>query len=114
LLVDEDSVVVCWCQWFWRDHLLTPTQDGTCNGLQHYAALGGDEEGARHVNLACVPSDDKPQDLYGAVAARILALVKEHATDGVHEVSVLSLLLPPVEQTSGLVLPLTHADSLQL
>ncbi|CAO3633757.1 unnamed protein product [Cunninghamella blakesleeana] len=30
-------------------------QDGTCNGLQHYAALGGDLAGARAVNLA--PSD---------------------------------------------------------
>ena len=25
-------------------------QDGTCNGLQHYAALGGDMQGARQVN----------------------------------------------------------------
>ena len=25
-------------------------QDGTCNGLQHYAALGGDVEGANQVN----------------------------------------------------------------
>ena len=25
-------------------------QDGSCNGLQHYAALGGDVEGARQVN----------------------------------------------------------------
>ena len=27
-------------------------QDGTCNGLQHYAALGGDTEGPAQVNLA--------------------------------------------------------------
>jgi DNA-directed RNA polymerase len=26
-------------------------QDGSCNGLQHYAALGRDENGARMVNL---------------------------------------------------------------
>ena len=30
-------------------------QDGSCNGLQHYAALGRDTEGAASVNLA--PSD---------------------------------------------------------
>jgi DNA-directed RNA polymerase len=27
-------------------------QDGSCNGLQHYAALGRDIEGANQVNLA--------------------------------------------------------------
>jgi DNA-directed RNA polymerase len=39
-------------------------QDGSCNGLQHYAALGRDKEGAISVNLA--PSD-KPQDVYSTV-----------------------------------------------
>ncbi|KFY49776.1 hypothetical protein V496_09838 [Pseudogymnoascus sp. VKM F-4515 (FW-2607)] len=45
-------------------------QDGTCNGLQHYAALGGDEWGARQVNLE---PGDRPADVYSAVAE----LVKE-------------------------------------
>lgn len=45
-------------------------QDGTCNGLQHYAALGGDLAGAKQVNLE--PSD-QPQDVYTGVAE----LVKE-------------------------------------
>ncbi|PVV03739.1 hypothetical protein BB560_001774 [Smittium megazygosporum] len=45
-------------------------QDGTCNGLQHYAALGRDFAGAQKVNL--LPSD-KPQDIYSAV----LDIVKE-------------------------------------
>jgi DNA-directed RNA polymerase, mitochondrial len=40
-------------------------QDGTCNGLQHYAALGGDEWGARQVNLE---PGDRPSDVYSAVA----------------------------------------------
>jgi DNA-directed RNA polymerase len=40
-------------------------QDGTCNGLQHYAALGGDVEGARQVNLT--PAE-RPQDVYTFVA----------------------------------------------
>lgn len=35
--------------------------DGSCNGLQHYAALGRDEIGGKAVNL--MPSD-KPQDVY--------------------------------------------------
>lgn len=45
-------------------------QDGTCNGLQHYAALGGDTWGARQVNLE---PGDRPADVYSAVAD----LVKE-------------------------------------
>ena len=40
-------------------------QDGTCNGLQHYAALGGDLWGAKQVNLV---ASDRPADIYGAVA----------------------------------------------
>lgn len=40
-------------------------QDGTCNGLQHYAALGGDVEAARTVNI--LPSGKK-QDIYAHVA----------------------------------------------
>jgi len=35
--------------------------DGSCNGLQHYAALGRDRGGGKAVNL-CVA--DKPQDVY--------------------------------------------------
>ena len=36
-------------------------QDGSCNGLQHYAALGRDIEGAEQVNLA---DAERPGDLY--------------------------------------------------
>ena len=46
-------------------------QDGSCNGLQHYAALGLDEVGGAQVNL--LPSS-KPGDVYTAV----LRIVKEH------------------------------------
>uniref|UniRef100_A0A8B9WS72 DNA-directed RNA polymerase n=1 Tax=Bos mutus grunniens TaxID=30521 RepID=A0A8B9WS72_BOSMU len=42
-------------------------QDGSCNGLQHYAALGRDSTGATSVNLS--PSD-LPQDVYSEVAAQ--------------------------------------------
>eukprot|EP00928_Gymnodinium_smaydae_P036060 TRINITY_DN25258_c0_g2_i1.p1 TRINITY_DN25258_c0_g2~~TRINITY_DN25258_c0_g2_i1.p1 ORF type:complete len:907 (+),score=231.12 TRINITY_DN25258_c0_g2_i1:601-3321(+) len=44
--------------------------DGSCNGLQHYAAIGRDEWGANAVNLT--PSD-RPQDVYTVV----LNIVKE-------------------------------------
>ena len=36
-------------------------QDGSCNGLQHYAALGRDEAGGEQVNL--MPRD-RPGDVY--------------------------------------------------
>ncbi|XP_018059905.1 PREDICTED: DNA-directed RNA polymerase, mitochondrial isoform X1 [Atta colombica] len=43
-------------------------QDGSCNGLQHYAALGRDLVGAKSVNL--YPSD-RPQDVYSVVARMV-------------------------------------------
>jgi len=39
-------------------------QDGSCNGLQHYAALGRDADGARSVNLH--PAET-PADVYSDV-----------------------------------------------
>lgn len=54
-------------------------QDGTCNGLQHYAALGGDVEGARQVNL--LPSD-APQDVYKFVAGLVQKRIDKEAEEG--------------------------------
>lgn len=54
-------------------------QDGTCNGLQHYAALGGDIEGATQVNL--VPND-RPQDVYAHVAKLVQARLEAAAAKG--------------------------------
>ncbi|KAF1839411.1 DNA/RNA polymerase [Decorospora gaudefroyi] len=54
-------------------------QDGTCNGLQHYAALGGDHAGARQVNLE--PSD-RPQDIYTGVAELVKEMVAKEAAQG--------------------------------
>lgn len=49
-------------------------QDGSCNGLQHYAALGKDAPGAAAVNL--VPSDF-PQDVYSKVLEIVLRKISE-------------------------------------
>jgi len=54
-------------------------QDGSCNGLQHYAALGGDLEGAKQVNLE--PSD-RPQDVYSGVAQLVSADMERLAAEG--------------------------------
>ena len=54
-------------------------QDGTCNGLQHYAALGGDTAGAAQVNLE---PGDRPADIYTAVAKAVIEEVEKDAADG--------------------------------
>lgn len=58
-------------------------QDGSCNGLQHYAALGGDVEGGREVNL--VPGE-RPGDVYSKVAAEVNKLVDQDAGNG-HDIA---------------------------
>ncbi|GFP97934.1 DNA-directed RNA polymerase 2b chloroplastic/mitochondrial [Phtheirospermum japonicum] len=51
-------------------------QDGSCNGLQHYAALGRDKLGAAAVNLV---AGEKPADVYSGIASRVLDIMKEDA-----------------------------------
>ncbi|XP_010929072.1 DNA-directed RNA polymerase 2B, chloroplastic/mitochondrial [Elaeis guineensis] len=51
-------------------------QDGSCNGLQHYAALGRDKLGAIAVNLV---AGDKPADVYSEIAARVLEIMRRDA-----------------------------------
>ena len=53
-------------------------QDGSCNGLQHYAALSRDEEGARAVNL--LPCE-APYDVYSRVASLVAEEVEKHSKD---------------------------------
>ena len=54
-------------------------QDGTCNGLQHYAALGGDVAGAQQVNLE---PGHRPSDIYTAVAEMVKAEIANEAAQG--------------------------------
>ncbi|KAI9082869.1 hypothetical protein K1719_035199 [Acacia pycnantha] len=51
-------------------------QDGSCNGLQHYAALGRDKLGAVAVNLV---AGEKPADVYSGIAARVLDIIRRDA-----------------------------------
>lgn len=53
-------------------------RDGSCNGLQHYAALGRDAEGASWVNMA---GGDMPSDVYMRVAERTAAILLERSDD---------------------------------
>ncbi|KAK7394346.1 hypothetical protein VNO78_14869 [Psophocarpus tetragonolobus] len=51
-------------------------QDGSCNGLQHYAALGRDKLGAASVNLV---AGEKPADVYSGIAARVSNIMQKDA-----------------------------------
>lgn len=61
-------------------------QDGSCNGLQHYAALGRDEVGAKSVNLCNTPM---PQDVYLEVANKVEEIRRTDATNGLTVAHVL-------------------------
>ena len=50
--------------------------DGSCNGLQHYAALGRDKVGGQAVNLCNM---DTPQDVYIGVMHEVVRRVAEEA-----------------------------------
>jgi len=54
-------------------------QDGSCNGLQHYAALGRDHHGGEQVNL--VPRE-QPADVYAGVRALVADKVAAAAAAG--------------------------------
>lgn len=54
-------------------------QDGSCNGLQHYAALGRDQWGGEAVNLTPSP---RPQDVYSGVCDLVNRTVEEDAESG--------------------------------
>ncbi|XP_053437582.1 DNA-directed RNA polymerase, mitochondrial isoform X1 [Nycticebus coucang] len=61
-------------------------QDGSCNGLQHYAALGRDSVGAASVNLMPL---DLPQDVYSGVAAQVEIFRRQDAKEGLQVAQVL-------------------------
>ncbi|XP_021899238.1 DNA-directed RNA polymerase 3, chloroplastic isoform X2 [Carica papaya] len=48
-------------------------QDGSCNGLQHYAALGRDSFEAAAVNLV---AGEKPADVYSEISVRVHDIMK--------------------------------------
>jgi DNA-directed RNA polymerase len=77
-------------------------QDGTCNGLQHYAALGGDDQGAKQVNLSVT---DKPSDVYTYVAEMVeKVLVKDAEADQRYaKILVGKVSRKVVKQTVGVV-----------
>lgn len=61
-------------------------QDGSCNGLQHYAALGRDSIGAFSVNLS--PSSI-PQDVYSGVAQLVEQTRQRDEENGIEVAKIL-------------------------
>ncbi|KAL9615026.1 MAG: hypothetical protein Q9167_000558 [Letrouitia subvulpina] len=61
-------------------------QDGSCNGLQHYAALGGDIIGAGQVNLE---PGSRPADVYTGVADIVKAEIAKDAEHGLELAKIL-------------------------
>ncbi|KAJ6506127.1 hypothetical protein DFH09DRAFT_1101455 [Mycena vulgaris] len=68
------------------DCALPVPQDGTCNGLQHYVALGGDHQGAKQVNLS---AGDRPSDVYTFVSGMVAKILEEEAARGERFVKLL-------------------------
>ncbi|DBA05430.1 TPA: hypothetical protein N0F65_007592, partial [Lagenidium giganteum] len=66
-------------------------QDGSCNGLQHYAALGRDATGGQQVNL--VPAD-RPSDVYSGVAHQVVHKVER---DAAMEIPEIDMTMPVLE-----------------
>jgi DNA-directed RNA polymerase, mitochondrial len=52
--------------------------DGSCSGIQHYAALVCDSETGAAVNLVPRPPSEKPRDIYADVAARVMELLADN------------------------------------
>lgn len=59
-------------------------QDGSCNGLQHYSALGGDVEAAKSVNV--LPGEQR-QDVY----VTVLELVRNRIQNDHHTLAPMAL-----------------------
>lgn len=72
-------------------------QDGSCNGLQHYAALGKDKEGGKSVNLLQTDSVHPVRsDVYTEVLNIVKSQVLKHSCDKLNqyqELAALSLLI---------------------
>lgn len=78
-------------------------QDGTCNGLQHYAALGGDSVGAKQVNLDVT---DVPSDVYTYVANMVDEMIAADVKKGNETAKMLvgRVARKTVKQTVSLIL----------
>lgn len=85
-------------------------QDGSCNGLQHYAALGRDHCGGAQVNL--VPAE-RPSDVYMGVATEVMAKVERDAALDVPSVAEVRARLASVVPQTDSPQSLAHYNDLR-
>lgn len=81
--------------------------DGSCNGIQHFSAMLRDPIGGAAVNLT--PSE-KPQDIYGEVAKKVVARLQEHVKNATEEADMAAAWLQfgidrKITKRSVMVLP---------
>ena len=58
--------------------------DGSCNGMQHYAAFGRDVNGGRQVNLA---ASDRPGDVYTAILGTVIKEIENEKDPALIEIA---------------------------
>ncbi len=82
LKADSPVMFLQWCIQFteWAKNPQTPVSlatytDGTCNGLQHLAAMSGDADAGREVNMGA--HGDSPADAYTTVAEVAMRLLSQ-------------------------------------
>ena len=59
-------------------------QDGTCNGYQHWSAIGRDITGAIASNVCPNEENDRPQDLYTAILKHVVRDLNENDNGQMH------------------------------
>ena len=58
--------------------------DGSCNGMQHYAAFGRDANGGRQVNLA---ESERPGDVYTAILQFVIRDIENEKDPALIEIA---------------------------
>ncbi|KAL4221498.1 hypothetical protein ACF0H5_019755 [Mactra antiquata] len=66
-------------------------QDGSCNGLQHFAALGRDDAGGKSVNL--VPAD-RPADVYSDVVELVMKEIEKDISEKNEDAEIAKICQP--------------------
>ncbi|XP_045163296.2 DNA-directed RNA polymerase, mitochondrial-like isoform X2 [Mercenaria mercenaria] len=71
-------------------------QDGSCNGLQHYAALGRDVTGAKSVNLKS--EDETPADVYSDVVDLVKKEIEFDIENETNDFKIATICQPYLER----------------
>ena len=67
-------------------------QDGTCNGYQHWSAIGRDITGAVASNVCSNEESDRPQDLYTVILKHVIHDINEQNTGEIEYTEALRVI----------------------